>query len=221
MAQARELAWITSADDKSDRSDAEKLARLARADVRLLKPVRHRRPDQQARLSIVRAREVIVRARAQMVNAARGMAKGFGARFPATITATFGLRALAMIPELLKPALQGLLAQIDDLTARIKSYDEQVEAMVTARPDLRPVCSIPGVGPLTALTFALTLGGQERFAHSRDVGAYVGLRPERGNWGQGKLGQTDHPLIQESENGARRDVHTFRESTGHQLTPFR
>ena len=39
--------------------------------------------------------------------------------------------------------------------------------------------SIPGVGRLTAVTFVLTLGRAERFAHSRDVGGFLGLRPRQ------------------------------------------
>ncbi len=179
VAHGRELAWITAADDKNDRSDAEKLARLAWADPRLLKQVHHRGAEQQAQLSVIRARDAIVRARTLLINAARGIAKGFGQRLPKTVTATFGVRALTTIADPLKAALGRLLAQIDELTASIKAYDQQVADMTAAREDLRPVCSIPGVGPLTALTFALTLGSPERFAHSRDVGAFLGLRPKQ------------------------------------------
>lgn len=35
-----------------------------------------------------------------------------------------------------------------------------------------------GVGPITALTFVLTLDNAERFRKSRDVGSFLGLRPK-------------------------------------------
>jgi transposase len=41
------------------------------------------------------------------------------------------------------------------------------------------LASIPGVGTLTAVTFILTLGRPERFAHSRDVAGFLGLRPKQ------------------------------------------
>ena len=41
-----------------------------------------------------------------------------------------------------------------------------------------------GVGPVTALTFVLTLADPQRFAHSRDVGCYLGLRPQRSQSGE-------------------------------------
>jgi len=43
---------------------------------------------------------------------------------------------------------------------------------------------IVGIGPITALTFRLTIGDPERFADSRDVGAYLGLVPKRDQSGK-------------------------------------
>lgn len=179
VANARELAWITASDTKNDRSDAEKLARLARADLRLLKPVDHRTAQQQAELNVIRARDALVRARTMLVNAARGMAKGLGYRLPPAITSTFGARALALVPELLKPALSVLLAQIDALSASMNSYDKQIAALAGQHEEVARLTTIPGVGALTALAFVLTLGRAERFEHSRDVGAFLGLRPKQ------------------------------------------
>jgi len=41
------------------------------------------------------------------------------------------------------------------------------------------LCSIPGVGPLTAVAFVLTIGDPSRFRKGREVGSYLGLRPRR------------------------------------------
>ena len=105
VANARQVKWITASDQKSDRVDAKKLAWLARADVRLLAPVEHRTAEQQSELSVIRARDAVARARTLLVNAARGIAKDFGQRLPATVTATFGKRAIATVPPMLQPAL--------------------------------------------------------------------------------------------------------------------
>ena len=48
---------------------------------------------------------------------------------PPSITSLFGTRALKRVPDLLKPALSGILAEIDALTARIKEYDRQIAAL--------------------------------------------------------------------------------------------
>ncbi len=184
VANARELKWITSSDHKNDRNDAMKLARLARADRNLLAPVEHRTAEQQAELAVIRARDALVRSRALLVNTARSLAKGFGLRLPAAVTPTFGARALALLPESLRTAVGGLLEQIDGLSLRIRAYDEGVAEVAARHPEVERLASVPGVGTLTATAFVLTLGRKERFAHSRDVGSFLGLRPRQKQSGE-------------------------------------
>jgi transposase len=179
VANPRELKWITSSDTKNDPVDARKLALLARADVRLLQPAEHRTAEQQAELAVIRARDAILRTRTLMINSARSIAKGFGVRLPKSITHTFGERALDVLPEFLRTALLGLLEQIDAISRAIAGYDRQIAGLAERHPELERLESIPGVGRLTALTFVLTLGRVERFAHSRDVAGFLGLRPKQ------------------------------------------
>ena len=184
VANARELKWITSSDTKNDRNDAVKLARLARADRNLLAPVEHRTAEQQAELAVIRARDALVKSRALLVNTARSLAKGFGLRLPATITHTFGARALAGLPEHLHVAMQPLLEQIDALGVKMRDYDQRIAAVAAKHPEVERLASVPGVGTLTATAFVLTLGRRERFAHSRDVGSFLGLRPQQRQSGE-------------------------------------
>ena len=179
VANPRELKWITSSDTKNDPVDARKLALLARADVRLLTPVEHRSAEQQAELAVIRGRDAILRARTLLINSARSIAKGFGVRLPKSITHTFGERAVDALPEFLRSALTGLLEQIDAISRAIAGYDQQIVELAAKHPELERLESIPGVGRLTAMTFVLTLGRVERFAHSRDVAGFLGLRPKQ------------------------------------------
>jgi transposase len=179
VANPRELKWITSSDTKNDPGDARKLALLARADVRLLAPVEHRTAEQQAELAVIRARDAILRARTLLINSARSLAKGFGLRLPKSITGTFGERAADALPEGLRTVLGGLLEQIDAISQAIAGYDQQIAELAGKHPELARLESIPGVGRLTAMTFVLTLGRVERFAHSRDVAGFLGLRPSQ------------------------------------------
>jgi transposase len=189
VANPRQLKWITASDTKNDPVDARKLALLARADPRLLAPVEHRTAHQQSELAIIRARDAMLRARTLLINAARGIAKGFGVRLPKSITATFGARALADLPAALATALAALLTQIDALSTSVGACDQQVDQIARAHPEVQRMASIPGVGTLTAVTFSLTLGRPERFAHSRDVAGFLGLRPK-----QRQSGRRDPPL---------------------------
>ena len=184
VANARELKWITSSDTKNDRNDAVKLARLARADRNLLAPVEHRTAEQQAELAVIRARDALVKSRSLLVNTARSLAKGFGLRLPASVTPTFGARALAGLAENLHAAMSGLLEQIDAVGLRIRDYDQRIAEVAAEHPEVERLASVPGVGTLTATAFVLTLGRKERFVHSRDVGSFLGLRPRQKQSGE-------------------------------------
>ena len=72
------------------------------------------------------------------------------------------------------------MEQITSLTERIRQYDRQLEAVSKERyPETELLRQVEGVGPLTGLTFVLTLGDPSRFEESRSVGAYLGLVPAR------------------------------------------
>lgn len=180
VANARELRKIHQSDRKNDRNDAEMLARLAQVDPSLLKPIRHRSAQKQADLAVIRARDVVVRTRAGYIHAARGLTKSFGARLPKCSAEAFVKRATTAIPEHLEPALAPLLKTIAECTATIRGYDRYLEHLMVERyPETQLPRQITGVGPVTALAFVLSLADKNRFAHSRDVGAYLGLVPKQ------------------------------------------
>ncbi|HKU81688.1 MAG TPA: IS110 family transposase [Candidatus Tumulicola sp.] len=180
VANAREVRKIHQSHRKNDRSDAETLARMLRADVKLLAPITHRHPDRHADLAVVRARDVVVRARTKFINAVRGTVKTHGERLPNCSTHCFARRAAEAIPAPLQPALRPLLQMIETLTEQIRAYDQRIDALARERyPQTAAVAQVAGVGPLVSLTFVLTLDDPARFAHSRDVGPYLGLVPRQ------------------------------------------
>ena len=178
VANARKLRLIYANKRKTDEVDAENLARLARVDPKLLYPLKHRSEDSQANLAIVRARQALVGARTQLVNHVRGAVKSFGGRLPKCPARTFHKRASEHIPEALLAALEPILEQIGSLTERIGQYDRQLEAVSKEHyPETELLRQVEGIGPLTALTFVLTLEDPYRFERSRSVGACLGLVP--------------------------------------------
>jgi transposase len=72
VANARKLRLIYADGRKSDRLDAENLARIARLDPRLLAPIEHRGEAAQAHLALLRSRELLVRTRGNLINHVRG-----------------------------------------------------------------------------------------------------------------------------------------------------
>jgi transposase len=75
VANPRQVRLISQSSRKDDKLDARTLARLARIDPLLLRPIRHRSEKAQLHLTRIRARAALVEARTALVNAARGMAK--------------------------------------------------------------------------------------------------------------------------------------------------
>jgi len=180
VANSRKTRLIYSNKRKTDEVDAENLARLARVDPKLLYPLKHRKEDSQAHMALIRSREALVSCRTQLVNHVRGAVKSFGARLPKCPARSFHKKAPEHIPEALRPALGPILEQIGSLTESIRQYDRKVEtACEELYPETELLRQVEGIGPLTALTFVLTLEDPYRFQKSRSVGAYLGLVPAR------------------------------------------
>ena len=178
VANPRKTRLIYGQRRKTDKLDAEKLARLARADPELLYPVEHRGCDSQAHLAIVHSREALVRSRTQMINHVRGTVKSFGYRLPKCSTPSFHKKVPGQLPSELAEVLEPIVETVGSLTEKIKDYDRRIEELAAERyPETRLLRQVSGVGSLTALTFVLTLEDPQRFAQSRSVGAYLGLAP--------------------------------------------
>jgi transposase len=184
VANSRKLRLIYANKRKTDEVDAENLARLARLDPKLLYPLKHRGEEGQAHMALIRSREALVSSRTQLVNHVRGTVKSFGARLPKCPARSFHKRAQEHIPEPLLPALGPILETIGSLTERIRDYDRKLERISKERyPETELLRQVEGIGPITALTFVLTLEDPHRFEKSRSVGAYLGLVPARNQSG--------------------------------------
>jgi transposase len=185
VANARQVQLISASSSKNDRLDARLLARLARVDPQLLRPIRHRSEPAQADLMTIRIRAALVEGRTRLVNAARGFAKAMGERLPACDADSMGVERMESLPEGLRNRLKPLLEQVESLTEKIKELDAKIEQIArTEYPETELLRQVSGVGTLIALTFVLTVEDRERFRKSRDVGCYVGLRPKQSESGQ-------------------------------------
>ncbi len=178
VANARKTRLIYANKQKTDEVDAENLARLARLDPKLLYPLKHRGENTEAHMALIRSRQALVGCRTQLVNHVRGAVKSFGHRLPKCPARSFHKRAAEHIPEALLPALEPVLGQIGSLTESIGDYDRRLERISEeCYPETELLRQVEGIGPLTALTFVLTLEDPYRFERSRTVGAYLGLVP--------------------------------------------
>ena len=175
VANPRKVKLITQSLKKNDRMDAEQLARLARVDPKLLAPIRHRGPQAQADLAIIRARAEVVDSRTKLINSARGLAKPMGDRLK-SCDADYVKESLADgLSEATQQVIRPLLKSVEELTKQIGVYEKKIQEIAKRYPETKVLKQVNGVGPLIALTYILTLEDAARFEHSRDVGPYLGL----------------------------------------------
>lgn len=185
VANARQVKLISASSRKDDRLDAQTLARLARVDPQLLRPIRHRSERAQQDLMVIRVRAALVEGRTALVNTARGLAKAIGERLPSCDSDSLGVERLELLPAEVQAILRPLVEEVESLTEKIHAMDEKIEQIARMEyPETALLRQVSGVGVLIALTFVLTVEDRERFAKSRDVGCYVGLRPKRSSSGE-------------------------------------
>ena len=179
VANPHKVKLITQSTHKNDRIDAEQLARLARVDPKLLSPIRHRGEEAQADLAVIRARAEVVEARTGLINCARGLVKPMGERLKKCDADQVGEALAQPLNQAIQVVVGPLLKSVETLSEQITVYDEQIEEIAKRYPEVELLTQVYGVGTLIALTFILTIEDAERFPHSRDVGAFLGLQPKQ------------------------------------------
>jgi transposase len=152
-----------------------------------LHPIEHVSLQAQADRSVLRSRDALVRTRSGLISHARGLVKAMGGRLPSCSAESFAQKAAASVPASLSCALEPILKVVSELTTTIRSYDRQIQQLATRYPLSQRLRQVSGVGPITSLAYLLALGEEpQRFAHSRQVGAYFGLVPAQRSSGDSK-----------------------------------
>ena len=201
---ARHAKGVLSARvNKSDVHDAEGLAQLARTGW--FKRVHMKASATHIDRAALRIRAQLITTRVAMANQLRGLLKLFGLRMGKVTTSGKRSERLAALFRQ-RPDLADLFAP---LIAGIEVMEEQLRAsnrLLEGRAAADPVCvrlmSVPGVGPITALTYTASVEDPHRFARSEDVGAYAGLAPRRSQSGDrdvlGHISKAGDPMLRRS-----------------------
>ena len=184
VANAHQVKLITHSVHKNDRVDARQLARLARADPGLLSPIQHRGEEAQLDLAVIRARGELMEARTKLINSARGLVKPLGERLKKCDADQVSAGLGKGLSEGAQAIIEPVLKAVEAISEQIGKYDEQLERMEKRYPEVKLLQQVYGVGPVISLTFVLTLDDGQRFAHSRDVGPYLGLTPKQRDSGE-------------------------------------
>jgi transposase len=185
VANPRKLRAIYQHERKSDRRDAQMLARIGRLDPELLCPIRHGSEEAQADLLRIKLRDSLVRARVALINSVRFTLKSLGYAVPKPSSERFHRVVEEGLPKALCQVIAPSVQALAELTARIKVLEREIKTLARSKyPQTSQLQQIPGVGPITALYFVLKIEDPNRFAQVRDVGAYAGLCPGRDQSGE-------------------------------------
>lgn len=201
VANPNRMKLITQSMNKNDQVDAEWLAFAGRMPERFIKPVEHRPEQMQEDLAVMRSRAHLVESRTAHINHVRGILKSLGLRMPACDAKYFHTKASLYMPG--HPGIAATVPVIAELSKQIGELDKEVGRLIAERyPVARQLQQVPGVGPITSLTFVLTINDAHRFKKSRQVGAYIGLTPK-----QRQSGDQDPQLrITKAGNGYLRQL---------------
>lgn len=185
VVDARKVELIAKGTMKTDRRDAHMLALLGAGVPELLGDVKHRSEQAQADLGVLLTRDHFIDLRTATINRVRGVLKSFGVKVARMSTKAFHTRVGELVPAHLQPALVPLLEELGTIHLRIKGLDDTIKRKIAPRyPAIERLKQVDGVGTLTALAYALSIGDPNRFKKSRDIGPFVGLCPRKHSSGQ-------------------------------------
>jgi transposase len=174
---------------KTDKRDAEHILKLLMEGrfPRLWTPSSEQRDGRQLLIH----RHKLVEIRSRVKNGLQHLSLNRGAQRQHKLWTKDGQQRLRDLP------LEGwagvrradLLALLEQLNGQIARLDAAVEQAAYADPQARLLMTQPGVGPVTAVAFVLTIGEVSRFRHSKQVSSYLGLIPsEHSSGGKQRLG---------------------------------
>ena len=168
-----------SAKKKTDRRDAHGLAELARSGWYV--EVHRKSEEARATRSYLVARKQLVESSGALASSIRGILRAHGVRLSGRGDgASFSDRvrtAAAVLPALVRGAIEGLLSAYELLHSQQKAMYKVLERAVPKDPVLMRLTSIPSVGAATAAAFVATIDDPSRFSSGEKVASYVGLVP--------------------------------------------
>ena len=179
---------------KNDANDADAICEaVGRPNMRF---VPTKTVEQQAILTIHRARALLVGERTALVNQIRGLLGEFG------IVKAQGVdklrRALPNIvedgenglPGLARETFAELRERLRSLDSRVAHYDRRIEGIAKEMEAARRLMAIKGIGPITATALVATIGNATVFQNGRQFAAWLGLTPrQHSSGGKSRLGR--------------------------------
>jgi transposase len=164
---------------KNDAIDAEAICEaMSRPTMRFV-PVKT--AEQQAALTMLGVRDLLVKQRTMLINAIRGHAAEFGitvAKGPQQVVEL--LQRLATgegVPALAREMLGLLAGQLEAVNAKLKAIEARLMAWHRQDQTSQCLATIPGIGPIGGVSFALKVPDPKSFRSGRHFAAWIGITP--------------------------------------------
>jgi transposase len=167
---------------KNDRNDAEAICEaVARPQMRFV-PIKT--VEQQAVVTVHRARELLGTERTAVANQIRGLLLEYGVaiapglqrlrrELPDVLNATDDC-----LPTLARRVVTELQARLLELDERIAGHDRQIAQVARQNEAAKRLMKVEGVGPITATAVVATVGDAKAFHPGRQFAAWLGLVPK-------------------------------------------
>ncbi len=169
---------------KTDRRDAEGIARLLQ--LGWFRPVHCKTVSSQEMRALLTSRKSVLDALLKMECSLRGVLRNFGLKLGRVTKVRYEARVRELIAgnAMLEAAAEPILRARAGLRRELAGLEKLLGNLVRQNPVCRVLMTMPGVGPIVALTFVSAIDDPERFRRSKDVGPWVGLTPGRNQSGE-------------------------------------
>ena len=179
--EARQVSAALSAmRNKTDKNDARGIAHILRTGW--FSPVHMKSREAHGVRALLSCRRALLNKTIDLANEVRGLLKIFGLRLPKTVQhGSFDdlVRPLVKADEVLAHAMLPLLDARLEIYRQFLDLDRRVKHAARRDEVCLRMMTVPGVGPIAALTFKAAIDDPARFKRSRTVAAHFGLTPRR------------------------------------------
>ena len=165
--------------NKTDRNDARGIAQMMR--VGLYRPVHVKTLRSQKLRMLLTHRKLLLSKAIAVENDLRGTLRNFGLKVGIVGKVKFEARILELVENLpdLAVLVEPLLIVRRALREQIGVLHSRLLTIVRDDDVCRRLMTVPGVGPVVALTYRATVDVPARFKNSKAVGAVFGLTPSK------------------------------------------
>jgi len=177
-------ALLKAQINKTDRNDARGIAQMIR--VGLYRPV-HVKTLRSQKLRMLLTHRKLLQSKAIAIdNDLRGTLRNFGLKVGMVGAVKFEARIRELVEDLpdLAILIEPLLVVRWVLREQVGILHRRLLAIVRDDDVCRRLMTVPGVGPVVALTYRATVDVPARFRKSKSVGAVFGLTPSRDQSGE-------------------------------------